>query len=249
MDKRYLVSLFAILTSVFVLLGCGEENAETTAEDNATSQQTNNDNSTSGDSSDNSSNDNSTTSVGSNDNITVDSQTTTTGTAPTQVVFSKIIKDPEASETKDYQEWSSEVIITSEGGYVIVRRSVNNAWPTPDNVDDVLITKLDRNGEVLWNKKINNRNFDRATSVVEDNDGNYILTGFTPTNDSNKSDVLFVKVGTLGTVLIKTAIKITNNYDGGYSISKTSDGGYIVIGATQTYGNGDFDFWLIFLFC
>jgi hypothetical protein len=53
-----------------------------------------------------------------------------------------------------------------------------------------LITKLDRNGEVLWNKKINNRYFDRATSVVEDNDGNYILTGYTSTNDSNKSPLI-----------------------------------------------------------
>ena len=76
--------------------------------------------------------------------------------------------------------------------------------------------------------------------MVEDNDGNYILTGYTSTNDSNKSDVLFVKVSTLGTVLIKTAIKITNNYDGGYSISKTSDGGYIIGGEAGHYHNEDF---------
>ena len=108
-------------------------------------------------SSNSNSSDNSSTSGDSSDNSTVQNQTTTTGSAPTQVVFSKIIKDPEASETKDYQEWSSEVIITSDGGYVNVGRSVNNAWPPPDNVDDVLIAKLDGNGEVLWNKKINNR--------------------------------------------------------------------------------------------
>ena len=169
-----------------------------------------------------------------------DNQTTSSDDAPNQVVFTKTIMDPDATQSKDYEEWASEVIQTSDGGYVVVGRSISWAWPTPNNVDDILIVKLDGSGNIIWNKKIHLRNFDRATSVVEDNDGNYVLTGFTSSDDANKSDVFFAKVDTQGNVLLKTAIKITNNYDGGYSISKTSDGGYIIGGEAGHSHNEDF---------
>ena len=82
----------------------------------------------------------------------------------------------------------------------------------PDNMEDILLVKLDGvSGEIIWNKKIHMRNFDRGTSVVEDNDGNYVITGFTSTNDETKSDVFFGKVDPQGNVLAKKAINISKN--------------------------------------
>ena len=104
-----------------------------------------------------------------------DNQTTSSDEAPNQIVFSKSIMDPDATQSKDYEESASDVIQTSGGDYVVVGTSVSWAWPTPNNVDDILIVKLDGSGNIIWNKKIHLRNFDRATSVVEDNDGNYVL--------------------------------------------------------------------------
>jgi hypothetical protein len=156
-------------------------------------------------------------------------------------VFSKTILNPDATQSKDYEESASDVIKTSGGDYVVVGTSISWEWPMPDNMDDILIVKLDgTSGNVIWNKKIHLRNFDRATSVVEDNDGNYVLTGFTSSNDTNKSDVFFGKVDPQGNVLTKKAIKITKNYDGGYSISKTADGGFIIGGEAGSSHNEDF---------
>ena len=84
------------------------------------------------------------------------------------------------------------------------------------------------------------RNFDRGTSVVEDSDGNYVITGFTSSNDETKSDVFFGKVDPQGNVLAKKAINISNKYDGGYSISKTADGGFIIGGEAGHNHNQDF---------
>ena len=129
--------------------------------------------------------------------------------APNNVVFSKTILDPDAKWSRDYEESASDVIKTSGGDYVVVGTSISWEWPMPNNMDDILIVKLDgTSGNVIWNKKIHLRNFDRATSVVEDNDGNYVLTGFTSSNDTNKSDVFFGKVDPQGNVLTKNAIKI-----------------------------------------
>ena len=170
-----------------------------------------------------------------------DNQTTSSDDAPNQIVFSKSIMDPDATQSKDYEESASDVIKTSGGDYVVVGTSISWEWPMPDNMDDILIVKLDgTSGNVIWNKKIHLRNFDRATSVVEDNDGNYVLTGFTSSNDTNKSDVFFGKVDPQGNVLTKKAIKITKNYDGGYSISKTADGGFIIGGEAGHSHNEDF---------
>ena len=161
--------------------------------------------------------------------------------APKNVVFGKTILDPDATQSKDYEESASDVIKTSGGDYVVVGTSISWEWPMPDNMDDILIVKLDgTSGNVIWNKKIHLRNFDRATSVVEDNDGNYVLTGFTSSDDANKSDVFFGKVDPQGNVLTKKAIRITKNYDGGYSISKTADGGFIIGGEAGHSHNEDF---------
>ena len=160
--------------------------------------------------------------------------------APNNVVFSKTIRDPDAKQSGDYEESASDVIKTSGGDYVVVGTSLSWEWPPPDNEGDILIIKLDGSGNILWNKKIHLRSFDTGTSVVEDNDGNYVLTGFTSSDNSNKSDVFFGKVDPQGNVLTKKAIKITKNYDGGYSISKTADGGYIIGGEAGHSHNEDF---------
>ena len=168
-------------------------------------------------------------------------QTTSGDESPSNVVFSKTIMDPDATQSKDYEESASDVIKTSDGNYVVVGTSISWEWPMPDNMDDILIVKLDgTSGDVIWNKKIHLRNYDRATSVVEDNDGNYVLTGFTSSDDANKSDVFFGKVDPQGNVLTKKAITITKNYDGGYSISKTADGGFIIGGEAGHSHNEDF---------
>jgi len=169
-----------------------------------------------------------------------DDQTTSSDESPNHIVFCKSIMDPDAKWSRDYEESASDVIRTSGGDYVVVGTSLSWEWPPPNNEGDILIVKLDGSGNILWNKKIHLRSFDTGTSVVEDNDGNYVLTGFTSSDNSNKSDVFFGKVDPQGNVLTKKAIKITKNYDGGYSISKTADGGYIIGGEAGSSHNEDF---------
>jgi len=171
-----------------------------------------------------------------------DSQSTSPGDeVPTNVVFGKTILAPGAAESKDFEESGSDVIKTSSGDYVVVGTSISWEWPMPDNMDDILIVKLDgTSGNVIWNKKIHLRNFDSGTSIVEDNDGNYVVTGFTSSNAETKSDVFFGKIDPQGNVLAKKAINISNKYDGGYSISKTADGGFVIGGEAGHHHNGDF---------
>ncbi len=169
-----------------------------------------------------------------------DGQTTLAGNeAPQNVVFGKTILAPGTTKSNEFEESGSDVIKTSSGDYVVVGTSISWEWPMPDNMDDILIVKLDGNGNILWNKKIHHRNYDSGNSIVEDNDGNYVITGFTSSSTETKSDVFFGKVDPQGNVLTKKAINISNN-DGGYSISKTADGGFVIGGEAGHHHNQDF---------
>ena len=131
--------------------------------------------------------------------------------APENVIFSETILDPDTTLSGEFEESASDIIRTSSGDYVVVGTSISWEWPMPDNMDDILIVKIDgTSGKVIWNKKIHHRNFDRGTSIVQGNDGNYVITGFTSSDDANKSDVFFGKVDPQGNVLTKKAIRITN---------------------------------------
>ena len=90
--------------------------------------------------------------------------------APKNVVFGRTILAPGSTQSKEFEESGSDVIKTSSGDYVVVGTSISWEWPMPDNMDDILMVKLDgTSGNVIWNKKIHHRNFDRGTSIVEDN--------------------------------------------------------------------------------
>ena len=74
--------------------------------------------------------------------------------APNNVVFGKTILAPGATQSKDFEESGSDVIKTSGGDYVVVGTSISWEWPMPDNIDEILIIKLDgTSGNVIWNKK------------------------------------------------------------------------------------------------
>jgi hypothetical protein len=74
-------------------------------------------------------------------------------------------------------------------------------------------------------------------SVQQTTDGGYIVAGATY-NFGNEFQVYLVKTNASGDTLW------TRNYGGtgddwGYSVQQTSDGGYIIAGETDSYGNGD----------
>ena len=73
-----------------------------------------------------------------------DGSTASGDKAPTNVVFSKTIRDPDAKQSGDYEESGSDVIQTSGGDYVVVGRSI--VWDADEmpanNMDDILICLL-----------------------------------------------------------------------------------------------------------
>jgi len=90
-------------------------------------------------------------------------------------------------------------------------------------------------------KTIGGSGEEEGSDIIEAIDGGYILLGSTTTNSNGKYDILLKKTDENGNV------EWTKNIggigaDGGKSIKKTNDNGYIIIGGTRSYSdknNGD----------
>ena len=129
---------------------------------------------------------------------------------------------------------------TSDGGYII------GGCTTSGNINDKydsLLIKIDSNGMIEWENSFGGIGWDYCLSVQQTNDGGYILCGSTDSYGAD-NDIWVVKTDSAGNKLWHKILG-GDNYDKACSIQQTSDGGYIVVGETLSFGSGFTDFWLI----
>jgi len=94
----------------------------------------------------------------------------------------------------------------------------------------------------MWTNTIGETGGELGESVQQTADGGYIITGATSSYGAGAEDIWLVKTDANGdTVWTKTFGG--NDYDGGYSVQQTNDGGYIVAGRIWS-GNSRYDIWL-----
>jgi len=136
----------------------------------------------------------------------------------------------------NYKEHGSFIQQTSDSGYIIVGRTTD----TPVGTYDIWLIKTDSNGDEEWNKKFGGNEQDYGFVVREIDDG-YILTGKVGTQND---DVCLIKTDSNGNELWNKTYGGSNS-DGGHDVRQTTDEGYIIIGWTCSYGDGDYDFYLI----
>ena len=109
---------------------------------------------------------------------------------------------------------------------------------------------------ITWQKCLGGSANDFIASSVQTTDGGYILIGNTSSNDGDVSgnhggtDVWVVKINSLGIIDWQKCLG-GSDYDDGYSIQQTTDGGYILFGFTvsndgDVSGNhGGTDVWVV----
>ncbi len=83
-----------------------------------------------------------------------------------------------------------------------------------------------------------------AASMIQTTDGGYAITGWTSSYGAGSWDVYMVKLDSYFNIEWTKTIG-GNNIDVGNSITQTSDGGYVIVGYTGSYGAGNYDVYLI----
>jgi hypothetical protein len=139
-----------------------------------------------------------------------------------------------------YYEDSQDLIITDDGGYLIIGRSTN--FGAGDS--DLWLIKTDLFGNMEWNKTIGGIGYDKAWRIIKTSDGNYALAGITDSFGAGENDYWLLKTDYLGNVIWNTTIGGVGD-DRARCLINTSDGGFLLTGWSNSYGAGGLDVWLV----
>lgn len=141
---------------------------------------------------------------------------------------------------------------TRDGGYIVT--GFTESFGAGDG--DVWLIKTDSRGSEEWDMTFGESNFESGASVVQTEDGGYVIAGYKTVSSENLSGYsrIFYSSRHGRLWLIKTdekGISLWNRTYGGSGndwgncVQETEDGGYVIAGVTESFGAGKEDVWLV----
>ncbi len=136
-------------------------------------------------------------------------------------------------------DYAYKVQQTTDGDYILAgsTKSIDNDVLGNHGATDYWLVKLSNSGAIVWQKVMGGNLDDWAYDVKETTEGNFIVVGYTNSNDGDvtgnqgASDAWIIKLSNSGTILWQKTMggsKIENSH----SFQQTTDGGYILVGTT-----------------
>jgi hypothetical protein len=122
---------------------------------------------------------------------------------------------------------------TIDGGYIIA--GLTSSFGA--GFADVYLIKTDPNGDSEWQRTFGGSGNEVGYSVQQTSDGGYIIAGTYSFRDPTNGKVYLIKTDPNGDSEWQRTFG-GSGYDEGYSVQQTSDGGYIIAGATDSFGAG-----------
>ena len=147
---------------------------------------------------------------------------------------------------------------TSDHGYILAgyTYSSNGHVTGYHGNKDAWIVKTDSTGAIQWQKSLGGTSGESANCIRQTTDGGFIVACTSASNDNDVSgnhggnDCWIVKLDNTGIIDWQKSLGGSGD-DGAYSVSPTTDGGYIIGGYSNstdgdvTFGHGDYDCWIV----
>jgi hypothetical protein len=132
------------------------------------------------------------------------------------------------------------VVESGDGGYVIAGNT--NSYGAGS--DDVWLIKTDSAGNAHWNQTYGGAGTDYGYCVTQTSDGGYAIAGYTESFDVGGGDFWLIKTDSAGNAQWNRTYG-GEDVDWAFSMVQTRDGGYALIGFTESHGAGYNDAWLV----
>lgn len=126
---------------------------------------------------------------------------------------------------------TASIVQTKDGGYAL--SGTNIAPPIMSPVYSGWLIKTNDKGTLQWNKTFGQPL--QTCFVIQDSDGNYVLTGYA-TNSANGADAVLIKVNQNGNLLWTKTFGGNSSRLFALSLVEANDGGYVVMGARDSDG-------------
>jgi len=141
-------------------------------------------------------------------------------------------------------DWGDIVEQTSDGGYLLTGYTTSFGAGSYD----IYVIKLDATGNIIWSKTYGGSGEDGSsqwgiTGTVT-SDGSFLFCANTKSYGAGDNDVLLIKTDSLGSLQWSKTYGGTGDDQPRFA-EQTSDGGFIIIGSTTSFGAGDLDTYLI----
>jgi hypothetical protein len=163
----------------------------------------------------------------------------------------------------DHDDNLATLLQTKDGGYIIGGNSNSGATNSKSKANsigtDFWVVKLFEDGTIDWQETYNYGNTDVLTSIVENEDGSFLIGGFAKSEKSKKAktdkeginDYVALKINSKGEE-IWTQIVGSKGDDVLKKLFELRDGGYLLIGTSngeksrdKNSGLGSSDFWVV----
>lgn len=137
-------------------------------------------------------------------------------------------------------DWAFFIERASDGGHVVVGVTESSGA----GGQDIWLVKLNDMGQEEWNKTYGGPDDDIARSVRQTFDGGYVIAGYTSSYGAGGRDFYLVKTSESGEEEWSKTYGGLGD-DAATDVLQTSDGGYIVVGVTDSNSAGKWDIWLV----
>ena len=133
-----------------------------------------------------------------------------------------------------------ETVQAGDGGYTIFgdTRSFGAGG------SDFWLIKIDEDGNMQWNQTYGGASGETSGDMCLTSDGGYALVGQTSSFGAGGYDFWLVKTDATGTIQWNQTYGGTGS-EYAYNVIQTDDGGYLLTGNTNSFGEGSNDFWLV----
>lgn len=130
-------------------------------------------------------------------------------------------------------EYGYDVCPTADGGFVMV--GMTRSSGAGDG--DIFLVKADSLGWEEWSATYGGAARDEGWAVCVDPDGGFVIAGVTYSTGAGESDLCLIRTDSLGTKLWQRNYGGVD-YEWGVGLTVSDDGGLVIAGSTQSFGEG-----------